>query len=43
MIRCFELKNKLEEVDVENGVWRKEKGREEREGVEIVIGFNFQS
>ena len=35
--------NKLEEVDVENGVWRKEKGREKRGEGEIVIGIDFQS
>ena len=34
------LFNKLEEVDVENGIWGKEKGREERGGGEKV---DFQS
>ena len=36
-------KNKLEKADVENGVWGKEKGREERGGGEIFIGIDFQS
>jgi len=33
---------KLEEADIENGVWGKEKGRGERGG-EIFIGIDFQS
>ena len=36
-------KNKLEKADVENGVWGKEKGREERGGGQIFIGIDFQS
>ena len=34
---------KLQEADIENGVWGKEKGREERGGGEVVIGIDFQS
>ena len=40
-IQCFELKNKSEELNIENGVWGKEKGKEDFR-VERLLGLIFR-